>query len=204
MEYVTAPKPAEVATEGLVYAGDTSWLGRDDRFERSVDGEAVKGWRAWLVASAGDKVLLRSVKRWIYWRPGYDLFATCARSGEDLFGGRLPEHRAPSSSCRCGIHAYRDAAEAIEAISFADPPPHALGWALGEVALWGEILETPDGWRASHAYPTRLLLPSGSFGRTENAEAARDALTAYGVPADVVHAQSAVQFLAIANSALTH
>ena len=30
---------------------------------------------------------------------------------------------------------------------------------LGEVSLWGHVLETEGGWRASHAYPCGLFVP---------------------------------------------
>jgi hypothetical protein len=29
---------------------------------------------------------------------------------------------------------------------------------LGEVTLWGHVLQTEGGWRASHAYPRRLYV----------------------------------------------
>ena len=127
MGYVAAPKPTDLATQALVYAGDTSWLYADDRGERSVSGDPVTCWRSWLVVSAGGTVLLRSVERWVHWRPGYDLLATCNRNGGGLPSGeRLQPHQAPSRSCQCGIRAYRDPIRATATISFGDPLPHAL------------------------------------------------------------------------------
>jgi hypothetical protein len=30
---------------------------------------------------------------------------------------------------------------------------------IGRVALWGDVVEGPFGWRASHAYPVELFVP---------------------------------------------
>jgi hypothetical protein len=42
---------------------------------------------------------------------------------------------------------------------------------LGEVMLWGHVLETEAGWRASHAYAARLYVPDAEIAA---------ALTGYG------------------------
>ena len=34
---------------------------------------------------------------------------------------------------------------------------------LGEVTLWGHVVETEAGWRASHAYPLRLYVPDAAI-----------------------------------------
>ncbi len=70
----------------------------------------------------------------------------------------------PSASqreCRCGIHAFR-----TEGLGWDQPPPappwHSLwgDWAvLGEVALWGKVVEHEDGYRAEQAMVRRLVVP---------------------------------------------
>ena len=69
---------------------------------------------------------------------------------------------ASGSDCRCGIHAFR-----TERLAWHQPPPappwHALwgDWAvLGEVALWGKVVEHEDGYRAEHAMVRRLIVPA--------------------------------------------
>lgn len=34
------------------------------------------------------------------------------------------------------------------------------GWAIGEVALWGRLVEHQNGWRAQFAYPGTLSVES--------------------------------------------
>jgi hypothetical protein len=54
------------------------------------------------------------------------------------------------------------------------------------VALWGEVVEGERGWRASHAYPTRIYVPlrAGSDHQEVN-DIALD-LAVYGVPVEVL------------------
>ena len=40
---------------------------------------------------------------------------------------------------------------------------------LGEVVLWGHVLETEGGWRASHAYPARLYVADAEIARRARA-----------------------------------
>ena len=73
--------------------------------------------------------------------------------------------RCPRSSdrhCCCGIHAFRTERLAWQKLPPA-PPWHAVwgDWALlGEVALWGKVVEHEDGYRAEHAMVKRLVVPS--------------------------------------------
>ena len=69
---------------------------------------------------------------------------------------------ASGSDCRCGIHAFR-----TERLAWHQPPPappwHAVwgDWTvLGEVALWGKVVEHEDGYRAEHAMVRRLVVPT--------------------------------------------
>lgn len=69
--------------------------------------------------------------------------------------------------------------------------PEPLRWPLlhrviGRVSLWGSVVECEHGWRASHAYPERLYVPSLHEEREtacDASEIARD-LTTYGVPVE--------------------
>jgi len=62
---------------------------------------------------------------------------------------------------------------------------------IGRVALWGDVVEGPAGWRASHAYPSELYVPSPSVAYRGLRQRARldeilFGLEAYGVPVDLV------------------
>jgi hypothetical protein len=151
--------------------------------------EPVVGWRAWLVSEVEGRPLLDGVVFHRIWRPGTPLVAECLHFRARLlrpWRRREPDHGAPGLVCKCGIYA---AAEAGEALRYARP-----GWlpepvrrpvlhrVIGRVALWGKVVECDQGWRASHAYPERLLVPA----RDDSAERIADALAAYGVPVELV------------------
>jgi hypothetical protein len=64
------------------------------------------------------------------------------------------------------------------------PPPEAIQYAVGRVALWGVVIECERGWRASYAYPARLYVPTRSTARRPrlSPREVADGLAAYGVP----------------------
>lgn len=62
--------------------------------------------------------------------------------------------RSPNPRHACGIYAYKELKEAQRWAS-------AVAWrrpvAVGEVWLWGTVVEAERGWRARYAYPARLM-----------------------------------------------
>jgi hypothetical protein len=131
----------------------------------------VTGWRAWVVTETAAGLKLGSVLHDVVWPHDRALVAECRRD-DDPFATALPPHPVPGADCNCGFHAARDP---VDALSYARGRDEAntICRILGEVRLWGHVLETEGGWRASHAYPARLYV-------AEPALAA--ALAAYGVP----------------------
>jgi hypothetical protein len=114
---------------------------------------------------------LGSVLHDLVWPHGRPALAECRRD-DDPFTLPLPVHPVPGAECNCGFHAARDAGDAL---SYARGRDEAgtICRILGEVHLWGHVLETEGGWRASHAYPARLYVPDPEVAA---------ALSAYGVP----------------------
>ena len=71
-----------------------------------------------------------------------------------------------------------------------------LGAALGEVSLWGTVVECAHGWRASYAYPARIYVLAPSYGRRSQVASAGDLaddLRNYGVPADALDCRSSLE-----------
>jgi hypothetical protein len=69
---------------------------------------------------------------------------------------------------------------------------NTVGAVIGQVLLWGCVVESEHGWRASHAYPARLFVPLGRRGRLaflsrRAADSARvaHALHAYRLPVEL-------------------
>jgi hypothetical protein len=138
-----------------------------------TEAAPVRGWRVWVVAHTAAGPRLRSVLHDEIWAAGATALAVCRRH-DDLFAEPLPPHAAPGLECGCGFHAARDPVDALSYLRGRDEPA-TICRILGEVALWGRLVETEAGWRASAAYPVRLYVAD---------EAVAGALSVYG--ADVV------------------
>jgi hypothetical protein len=131
----------------------------------------VTGWRAWVVTETPQGLLLASVLHDLVWAHGRAALAECRRE-EDPFAAVLGPHPVPGAECNCGFHAARDPVDALSYARGRDEPGTVCR-ILGEVVLWGHVLETEGGWRASHAYPARLYVPDLDIAT---------ALAAYSVP----------------------
>jgi hypothetical protein len=95
---------------------------------------------------------------------------------------RRPPHHAPQFTCECGIYA---------AVWRSFAPQFGLGIAcnglpvLGEVALWGDVVEAERGWRGQYAYPARLFVPMIDR-KEDQAFDIAEGLRGYGVEVTVV------------------
>ena len=136
-----------------------------------VEAGPVVGWRAWVVTETAAGLRLGSVLYDEVWTPGTTALAACRRR-EDFFAEPLLEHATPGLDCGCGYHAARDPADALSYLRGRNEPTTVCR-ILGEVAIWGRVVETEAGWRAAAAYPFRLYTPD---------DAIAEALAAYGVP----------------------
>jgi hypothetical protein len=121
----------------------------------------VAGWRAWVVSETSDGLRLGSVLHDLVWPHGRAALAQCRRD-DDPFAEPIGAHPVPGAECNCGFHAARDPVDALSYARGRDDPG-TICRILGEVLLWGHVLETEGGWRASHAYPGRLYVPDGDI-----------------------------------------
>ncbi|MCC6222952.1 MAG: hypothetical protein IT201_05615 [Thermoleophilia bacterium] len=154
------------------------------------------GWRVWDVVELDGALRLCSLAFWAVWPARREATAACRRSLLEPALARLPPHYAPRERCGCGIHGTRTAAAALDFGRQVSRKPDSVARVAGRVSLWGTVVECEDGWRASHAYPSRLLVPAARAARrlvpgrgglaTAPAEGVAAALEAYGVPVDVV------------------
>jgi hypothetical protein len=82
---------------------------------------------------------------------GRALEATCQRKHS---------HRAPATSCVCGIYAWHPTPHAQqEAFEVAEQEGEQVA---GLIAAWGEVEVHETGFRAQYARPTAFLLPTRS------------------------------------------
>jgi hypothetical protein len=96
---------------------------------------------------------LQSVLHNDVWKPGRPLAAACQH-----------EHTAPDGACACGIYAVREPEGARRYLLGRDEP-EVVGRVLGQVALWGTVVEARLGWRASRAYPAALESAAAEIAR---------------------------------------
>jgi hypothetical protein len=107
-------------------------------------------------------------------------------------------HNAPDIACSCGIYGVRSLAAArwfLESEVVLSPADRVIG----RVALWGDVVVSQWGWRASFAYPLELLVPvptllqRGGWRRTRmEFEEVVHALETYRVPVDVLRTDVAL------------
>jgi hypothetical protein len=170
--------------------------------------EPIVGWRSWLVVREGEGFRLRSVLYDALWPPRSELVACCLRRSSPW--RKRPEHVAPADRCRCGIYAAKqpeDAASYLEGRGWGE----ALGVhrVIGTVSLWGRVVECTRGWRASHAYPKAIYVPTtrGPYWlRAERRDEVALALTDYGVPVELLdpHARNPEEVAAALDAESAH
>lgn len=102
----------------------------------------ISGWRCWIV-KAGEALLRPIYKKGLIWKPRQALEAMCPDE----------EHVVPSEGCKCGLWAVCHPMLLSE-VHWKEH--RALTLVVGQVALWGHIIEHERGWRAQFAYPTHL------------------------------------------------
>jgi hypothetical protein len=107
-------------------------------------------------------------QRGFEWPPGRVLKAVCVEIG----------HPAPADRCNCGIYANPDL-ETLRQHGLCLAPETIV---LGQVALWGKVVDDEPSLRGEHAYPARLSLVVDSLVDDTTPATILEGLTAYGVP----------------------
>lgn len=101
-----------------------------------------------------------------YWFPRKRMEAKC-----------FNEHDAPVLDCQCGLYVCRSPLP----VSIVVPESLNTLPVLGEVNLWGRVIEHSDGWRGQYAYPKRLTI----FDSPNSQKIAKALEKSYGVPVEV-------------------
>jgi hypothetical protein len=159
----------------------TSLLG--GQFEVPDLVEPIAAWRVWRVVASRDGYTLSSAVKQTLWPARLALHATCLAPPSVLrWVRRTPPHPAPHTDCQCGI--YGATLDLITAYLDDDSLQPAAARVLGRVALWGTVVECEHGYRASHAYPQHLYIPTDAPQRRHGPTIPdlTTALTRYGVP----------------------
>jgi hypothetical protein len=116
-----------------------------------ADREAITAWRCWFVLP--EEYLLRPIyKRGLAWKPRETLEAVCP---DEL-------HEVPADRCKCGVWAASGPAYLHE-VKWTSSPPKGVDplpgvLVVGQISMWGRLIEHERGWRSSHAYPKHLYV----------------------------------------------
>jgi hypothetical protein len=163
------------------------------------------GWRAWYVRPTEEGWRLFSIHYGEAWAPGEQLEAVCFRNRyvSTANENTHARHTPPGKDCLCGVYAAKEAEHArqyfiasysgAEAVRQGEDYVHR---AVGQVSLWGRVVEGTHGYRAATAYPARLWLPTDRpDGRPFDVEAAALDLLDYGVAVDLIEAGTRVEIM---------
>lgn len=149
----------------------------------------VQGWRLWLVVCRAESLQLASIVYDVSWPQGQPLEAQCLhrrRLGMRTWRKEQPRHAVPDSSCRCGIYAASNPFRLGAYLDSDFVRRRAVHLVVGRVSLWGTVIESERGWRASYAYPSHLYVPLVARANGPTADTITAELAAYGVPVEVV------------------
>jgi hypothetical protein len=116
-----------------------------------ADRGAITAWRCWFVLP--EENLLRPIfKRGLAWKPREALEAVCP---DEL-------HEVPADRCKCGVWAASEP-ENLHEVKWTFSPPKGIDplpgvLVVGQISMWGRLIEHERGWRSSHAYPKHLYV----------------------------------------------
>ena len=161
------------------------------------------GWRLWLVTADGGYLWLESLLYATRWSPQRSLDARCIPhrrcylcNRDDVHAAKT--HDAPDHECECGIYAAAAPAALAPYLESSYPGRAHVERVLGQVQLWGTVIECERGWRGEHAYPARLFIPLRADDERAGQVAAEIAtgLRDYGVPASPLRWQETPDVIA--------
>ena len=154
-------KPKKLDTEKIALLGQAEAHRVPKPAERVPDMvTCIVGWRGWSVKKRLDELRLEGIGMSHIWTPKKPEEATCkvgtgfnqmlSRAwGQD---GPVETNPAPGMKCTCGIWAFRTLEE------FQAMAQQYEVDVVGQVYLWGRVLECENGFRAQYAYPKELWL----------------------------------------------
>jgi hypothetical protein len=114
--------------------------------DRSPDyTHTITAWRGWEF----DGGMLEALGSSSRWEPKVAARATCV-----IGGGVKDAHAAPHFSCRCGYWSFKTRELLEESLErYANSVD-----VIGQVEIWGRVIECDNGYRSEFAYPKELWL----------------------------------------------
>jgi hypothetical protein len=164
--------------------------------------EPLVGWRLWLVVADGGYLWLESILYATRWSPRRALAAVCVTHRRGVLCERAnakatAAHHAPAEDCECGIYAAMQSDTLAPYLESTYPGRAAVERVLGRVRLWGKVIECDRGWRAEHAYPERIYIPTRLTSRraADKTQAIAAGLRDYGVAVSPLRSPTAPEVI---------
>lgn len=135
-----------------------------------------EGWRAWTVDREPPPFetapKLFSATYHYYWTPRVKARAECALGHDD---------HVPGEMCVCGFYAAKtlDHLRSMGYSTYNEEGDTVS--VVGQLALWGKVIEGTQGWRGEFAYPVKLYVPFEAY------RLAKPLKKAYGVPVELLN-----------------
>lgn len=114
------------------------------------------GWRMWdILPDTMPRLNSLSNAKGTAWEPMVPQIGTCNGRDPD----EITDHTCPSWEHRCGVHAVKELNQVKKWGAPCVGRAAAYVRVLGEIDLWGRVLEYSEGFRAEWGYPKKLYLP---------------------------------------------
>lgn len=147
----------------------------DDDFRAPDMVGVCEGWRAWTVDREaplyGTAPKLFSATYQYFWAPRQKARALCPRD----------DTHVPGEDCSCGFYAAKTLPELRKMGYHSYDENGDTVTVVGQLAMWGKVIEGSQGWRSEYAYPAKLFVPFEAF------RLAGPLLRAYGVPVELLN-----------------
>jgi hypothetical protein len=126
------------------------------------DPNQLTGWRAWQVdkqlPAFGLAPKLGSVSHTYWWTPKRKAEADCDLCGDP---DNPNAEGVPGVDCGCGFYSAKSLKHLMQLgyHTYGDIDEIKQFKIIGQVAVWGKVIEGTQGWRSQYAYPRFLMLP---------------------------------------------
>lgn len=121
--------------------------------------EPLVGWRSWKVSHSG---VLSAAASGNVWYPGIPNRAMCNVANNGVNWGQFgchPVWDAPYPNCSCGFYCFKDLqGELMQLLEYDSMTYATSSQSLGQVNMWGKIIEHERGHRAQYIYPKALIV----------------------------------------------
>lgn len=107
--------------------------------------EVITAWRAWRTVNVNGEWQLKALGVDKPWEPKKMVTAVCTSDPN--------KHPAPCQSCECGVWGFGELDVLMQALD-----SYSAQTVIGQVSMWGRVIECANGFRSQFAYPKELWL----------------------------------------------